>query len=118
DLVANIMSWKKITHLPVENEGGEFVGLVTIRELLRHISTRMPDDAPADVKDIMVSKVPTVQGDTLTTDAISMLRKHDMTCLPVVDEKGKLIGIVTDRDFVNITDHFLQEFVQQEQNLE
>lgn len=114
DLVANIMSWKKITHLPVENPKGEFVGLVTARELLHHISTRLPDDPPASVCDIMVQKVPTVTGDTLTTDAISMLRKNDITCLPVLDGGSKLIGIVTDRDFVNVADHFLHEFVAQE----
>lgn len=116
DVVPNIMSWKEIHHIPVENEKGEFVGLVTIRQLLEYYVTRLANGEPTPVKAIMATKVHTVTEKTLTTEAISMLRKYNITCLPVLNDDGKLIGIVTEKDFVNVADHFLQEFMHQQSN--
>ncbi|MEM0997074.1 MAG: glutamate-cysteine ligase family protein [Bacteroidota bacterium] len=113
DLVQNIMSWKDITHLPVENAKGEFVGIVTARELLNYYANRMPGDEPVAVKDVMIpkSRVIVIDEDVLTTDAITLLRKNNISCLPVLNAKHELIGIVTERDFVNVADHFLHEFL-------
>lgn len=38
ELAADIMSWERIRHLPVEDEGGKLVGLVTSRSVLRHFA--------------------------------------------------------------------------------
>ena len=111
DLLPNIMVWKDISALLVENESGNMVGMVTASQLLNHYVTRLTDKSSATVKDIMLRDIPTVTEETLTTDAISIIRKHNITCLPVVTEKNELIGIVTERDLVNVADHFLQEFV-------
>lgn len=113
DLVPNIMSWKNLGHVPVENESGKLVGLVTSGMLVKYYSTQLCDinkESPS-VKEIMVTKVITVSPETLTVDAISLMRKHKIGCLPVVAEGKKLVGIVTERDFVNVADHFLREFL-------
>lgn len=113
DLVPNIMGWRGIRHVPVENDKGELVGLLTMGRLLHHYTTLIPSDdgSSASVKDIMQSKLVTVTEETLTVDAIAMMRKHDIGCLLVVKNKNKLVGIVTERDFVNVADHFVREFV-------
>lgn len=113
DLVPNIMSWKELAHVPVESVDGKLVGLVTSGMLVKYYSTLLCDDkeSPA-VKDIMLRKVISVRQETSTVDAISLMRKHNIGCLPVVTEDKKLIGIVTERDFVNVADHFLREFVE------
>src|SRR6185295_19948016 len=38
ELAADIMSWERIRHLPVEDEHGNFVGLVTSRAVLKHFA--------------------------------------------------------------------------------
>ena len=114
DLVQNIMNWKNIQHIPVENDQGEFVGMVTSTQLINYYATRQPELEAVPVKKIMTKKVFTVKEETLTTEAISMLRKNNISSLPVVDDDGKLIGIVTEKDFVNVADHFLQEFLAQQ----
>ena len=38
ELVADIMSWERIRHVPVEDDAGKLVGLVTSRAVLRHFA--------------------------------------------------------------------------------
>lgn len=113
DLVPNIMGWRSIRHVPVENDKGELVGLISMGRLLNYYATRIDakDASSTCVKDIMVKKLITVDEETLTADAITLMRKHNIGCLPVVKNKNILVGIVTERDFLNVADHFLQEFV-------
>lgn len=41
ELAADIMSWERIRHLPVEDENGKFLGVVTSRAVLRHYARKM-----------------------------------------------------------------------------
>lgn len=112
DLIPNIMTWKNINHLPVENEDGKLVGIITSSDLVRYYSTRLSlsDGDGSTVKEAMIKDVITISPESLTMDAISIMRKHQISCLPVVNNKNELVGLVTERDFVNVADHFLQEF--------
>lgn len=116
DLGPNIMTWKDIQHLPVENAKGDFVGMLTVGNLIAYYARRVPNAEPESIGDIMTpkSKLPFVTEGSLTTDAITLLRKNNITFLPVLNGKGELLGLVTDRDFVNVADHFLQEFMEQQ----
>ena len=111
DLVPNIMSWQNIRHVLVENDKGDLVGLVTSGMLVKYYSTRTEKEAKnkVTVKQIMLKKPVTIPPEMLTAEAISLLRKRGIGCLPVVKDK-KPIGIVTEHDFVNVADHFLEEF--------
>ncbi len=114
DIVPNIMNWRQIRHVLVENDKNELVGLLTSGNLIHYYSTRLTDETQeALVKDVMIKKPICVTPDTLTKDAISLMRKHKIGCLPVVRSKKELIGIVTEHDFVNVADHFLQEFLKE-----
>jgi CBS domain-containing protein len=116
DLAPNIMSWKDIHHLPVENARSEFVGMLSVRNLMAYYSKRVPDSESQSVGEIMtpLAKLIVVQEGSLTTEAITLMRKNKLTCLPVLNSRGKLMGLVTERDFVNVADHFLQEFMEQQ----
>jgi CBS domain-containing protein len=50
--------------------------------------------------EIMTSPVVTVEPDLPLKDAIRMLDKHDITAMPVIDEQQRLIGIVSEADFL------------------
>lgn len=41
ELAADIMSWERIRHIPVEDENGKFLGVVTSRAVLRHFARRI-----------------------------------------------------------------------------
>jgi CBS domain-containing protein len=110
-LVAEIMDWRRIRYMPVENSKGELVGLISSRMLLRHFARHLVDpneDPPVvTVKDLMIEKPVTVAPETSILDAMNKMREHRIGCLPVVKNK-ELVGIITEMDFLRITSRLLE----------
>lgn len=100
DLAASVMDWRHIRHVPVEDDEGGLVGLLTHRGLLRLMSNRSVSNAkkPLTVSEIMVSNPTSVTSTTPTLEAIEIMRLAKIGCLPVVDD-GQLVGIVTSMIF-------------------
>lgn len=103
DLAASLMDWRHIRHVPVEDNDGNLVGLVSHRTLLRMVGQGMrgKDRTPVAVKDIMICDPITVAPQTPTLEAIETMREHRIGCLPVV-ENGRLVGIITERDLIRV----------------
>lgn len=101
DFAASVMDWRHIRHVPVEDGDGRLVGLVTHRGVLRMISSgnRAAKVGPVTVRDVMVVDPVTVSPSTSSLDAIEIMRRHRVGCLPVV-EGDQLVGIVTSYDFL------------------
>ena len=108
EYVANIMDWRNIRHVPVENEAGEVTGLVCSKNLVRHFSKLNNNGEEKSVKDIMCTEILSIGSDTSIMDAITLLRKNKIGCLPIV-EQGRLVGIVTETDFVRVLGEVMQE---------
>lgn len=108
DLVTNVMNWRKIHHVPVENEEGEVVGLISSADILKYYCKKDEADDDLTVNDIMMANPITVTPETSTIDALKLMRKSNMGCLPVVKDK-KLIGILTEFDFVYMAEHLFEE---------
>ncbi|MCS6904383.1 MAG: CBS domain-containing protein [Bacteroidia bacterium] len=109
----NVMNWRQIRHLPVENPKGELTGLITMELILQKFDTlASPEGSLLVVKDIMIKEVICTTEDTLTIDAIALMEKNHISCLPVVNKNNHLVGIVTEHDFLNVANHFLQEFIE------
>ncbi len=110
DLVANMMDWRRIRHVPVEDNSHRLVGLVSYRALLRVLARDMPhgQDNPLAVRDIMQRKPITISPDMPTTKAIATMRNAAVSCLPVVED-GRLVGLVNESDFVAIAGQLLED---------
>lgn len=102
DLAASVMDWRHIRHVPVEDEDGRLVGLVTHRDVLRLLARGVAARAEAGltVRDIMKKEPLTVAPATPTLEAVELMRSRGVGCLPVV-EGGVLVGIVTAKDFLD-----------------
>ena len=102
DLAASVMDWRHIRHVPVEDENGHLVGLITHRALLRLLSrgTQSQNSKPLTVREIMVTDPVTVSSTTPTLEALELMRQNRVGCLPVVDD-DQLVGIVTSYDFLD-----------------
>jgi CBS domain-containing membrane protein len=108
-LAEDIMRFKHIRHLPVVDDAGRLVGLVSHRDLLRaQISSltglteaqrRARQDA-VRVRELMTRDVWTVHPETLASVAGQTMADHRYGCLPVVDAQRVLVGIITERDFL------------------
>jgi CBS domain-containing protein len=110
ELVAEIMDWRRIRYMPVENNKGELIGLISSRMLLRHFARcgKMNKQSGATiVSDIMIEKPVTVSPETAIMDAMLKMQEQRIGCLPVV--KGKeLVGIITEMDFLRITNRLME----------
>lgn len=115
DLVAHLMHWKHIRHVPVEDSQHHLVGLVTNRSLLRLFQDGMAFGAsePIPVRQIMQRDVVTCTPETSTLDAIQMMRENGIACLPVVSEDRKLVGIVTEHDFLEVAGELFEKVLSE-----
>ncbi len=58
----------------------------------------------------MCTDVVVVTPDTPTIEAVELMRKHDVSCLPVVGVEGELVGIMTERDLVRLATPLIRSF--------
>ncbi len=110
DLVASVMEWKQIRHIPVEDREHRLVGLISYRSLLRLVA-RGHDPQPGTqipVSAVMRRNPTTIGPDVSILRAIAAMRQHRVSCLPVVRD-GRLMGIITERDFMNMAAELLEE---------
>lgn len=116
DLVRSLMTIKHIRHVPIVNQDEEFVGLITHRDLLAQTISELADigqeeqesiDHHIPIANIMKTDVITVAPDLDLCSAISLLLENKYGCLPVIDDK-RLVGIVTEADFLKLTYNLLK----------
>jgi CBS domain-containing protein/gamma-glutamylcysteine synthetase len=113
DLAAHVMDWKHIRHVPVEDSDNRLVGLVSHRALVRLMARALTEglDRTVLVGEVMARQVVTVNPETATLEAFEMMKRHQVSCLPVVDQNHRLVGIITERDFMGISGRLLERFL-------
>ena len=111
DLAASIMDWERVRHIPVEDERHKLVGLVSYRALLRVVSGDRCGNGKESipVSEIMHRDPVWVRPETPTLEAITLMKEHGTACLPVVNEEHKLVGIVTEHDYMRIAGKLLED---------
>ncbi len=109
EFVARLMDWQKIRHVLVEDAQHRLVGLVSHRTLLRHMAERKErPEGGVPVGKIMVEDPISISPDRPTLDAVKLMREHEIGALPVVRE-DRLVGIITEQDFIQIAGNLLDE---------
>lgn len=110
DLAASVMDWRHIRHVPVEDEKGWLVGLVTHRALLRLLNCGVSSQKTnlLTVREIMIPDPLTVCSTTPTLEVLELMRANKVGCIPVVDD-GQLVGIVTSFDFLDASARLFKE---------
>ena len=101
EMVARVMEWRDVRHVPVEDEEGRLVGIVTHRSLLRILADRLPGGVEEliAVRQIMNPDPVSVAPTTPVAEAVELMRRRRIGSLPVVED-GRLVGIVTVYDFL------------------
>jgi CBS domain-containing membrane protein len=107
----------RFRHVPVVGSDGYLIGLLSLRHVLRALPSPFEPDADARkgailskyrVGDIMARGVKTVSASTPLAEAGQLMLEEKRDCLPVVDEDGRLIGLVTVSDYLRLAVRFLK----------
>jgi acetoin utilization protein AcuB len=98
----------RIRHLPVVDQDGSLIGIVSDRNILKHLSPWLsraqstsassPLPKRLRVNDIMSSTTITVRGETTLAEAAGLMASKRINCLPVVENDQQLVGILTTMD--------------------
>ena len=95
-----IMSENKIGGIPIVDNGGKLVGILTNRDM------RFEKDMKRKVTEIMTyEKLLTAPKGTDLKQAEKILEKYKIEKLPVVDKQGKLVGLITFKDIQKVKSH-------------
>lgn|SRR5512145_2720468 len=100
-LAESLLRLGGIRHLPVV-KGGRLVGLLTHRDVLRSGQFGRPAARTLPVSEIMTRELTTVRPAMPLSQAARLMLERKFGCLPVCDEEGRLVGIVTEADFVRL----------------
>jgi CBS domain-containing protein len=105
---AAVMAERKLKRLPVVDEQGRLVGMVSRYDLLKTVAEglrqrpaepiELPEGAPATVGAIMLREVPTVHRDTPLAETLDRLLETEKRRAVVVDDANRVVGIITDGD--------------------
>jgi len=110
ELVANLMVWRHARHIMVEDNEHRLAGVVTNRTMLKYIAKGDSREDPhkSIIKEIMYPNPITVSPETATLDAISIMRKNKISCLPVL-KNDRLVGLISENHFMDITRQLMEE---------
>jgi CBS domain-containing protein len=89
--------------LPVVDEGGMLVGIITDRDICIAIGTRNRPASTILVEGVMTRSVETCQADDDVNVALGRMKDRRVRRLPVLDDRGKLVGILSLNDIVLAT---------------
>lgn len=116
--LAGILVKQRIGALPVLTARGRPAGLVTEADLLRKEQLQQDPDgqhsmhlsyrarraiATAETAGEIMSRHPvTVRPDATAAEAARLMDRHQVSCLLVVDEGGRLLGVASPRDLLRV----------------
>ncbi len=95
--VVKLMNERNIGSIIVVNEEGRAIGVFTERDLLRLIANNANLDA-LTVGDVMTRDVIVLNEDASLIKAVHIMAKHGFRHLPIVDEDGRVVGVISIRD--------------------
>jgi CBS domain-containing protein len=108
DLADDVMKLGRIRHMPVL-DGERLVGVVSQRDLLAASLSKALDFEVKErrvflksvaVGEVMTRDPVTVSPETSAGEAARLLVRRKIGCLPVVDAKGVMVGLVTETDLL------------------
>lgn len=107
--VCEMMLWRKIRHLPIEDNKGKLVGLVSSRTLLRHMTDQKKSGSKkvVSISEIMIKDPITIHPEANILDAMRLMSDNKIGCLPVCNG-SELVGIITEKDFLRVSSRLME----------
>ena len=97
---ASLMKSEDVGLVPVVEGSGNLVGVITDRDIAIRVVAEGRDASSATVRDAMSSSVRTCKEDSSVDDVMEVMGSEQVRRVPIVDERGSLVGIVAQADVV------------------
>ncbi len=109
DFVIDLIKWKDLSIIPVENTKGKLIGVVTPERIFDIKSKRNKKEKKkiTSVSDIMNKKPVVIDHDATVLEAMKMMQKKKSSYVLVV-QKEELVGLLTERDFAQISGRLME----------
>jgi acetoin utilization protein AcuB len=100
---------RRIRHLPVVDEEGRLVGILTDRDIRYHLSPRLgtlsennTDRASMQRRVHMVMSRQVIVGTAEMTiaEGARLMVRHRLGCIPIIDPDSRIVGIITTTDYL------------------
>jgi CBS domain-containing protein len=78
------------------------MGIVTERDVARMVGFSAKFFTDMAVSEVMSKPLITINSDTSVKDAIALMEQKDIRRLPIVDNKGQMVGIITAKDIFKV----------------
>ena len=100
--VLRTMSERRFRHMPVTDEDGRLIGMVSQRDLIVVSSGPAGAEAEHPVSKLMRTQLDTLDVTCCAAQAARHMLRSKRSCLPVVDSERKIIGILTEADYLRL----------------
>jgi CBS domain-containing protein len=94
---ARLMSTEDVGSVPIV-EGGRLVGMLTDRDITVRVVAEGKDPQSTTAGDVASRDVVSVDPQQNLDEALRLMAQHQVRRLPVVEEDGRLVGIVAQAD--------------------
>ena len=109
DLIADLMIWKRLRYMMIEDDDGKLVGIITAKRIMKELAQlrlRQSKKTPL-IGDLMQQDLITIDPESSIKEALKLFRKHKIGCLPVVRDQ-QLIGSITDGNLMDIATRLIE----------
>jgi CBS domain-containing membrane protein len=99
------MAERRFRHMLIFDDAEGLLGLVSQRDLLaaaHAADLRIDSDDSRPISELMHRSIDTVRPECCAAEAARYMLASKHSCLPVVDEIGALVGILTEADFLRL----------------
>ncbi len=100
--MASMISHHNIGALPIVDDHGNLCGMISERDIVRALALDGHAALSLKASELMTRDVVTCKPKATYEQARKLMLKHRIRHLPVVDEKGDLIGMLSQRDLVTL----------------
>ena len=102
----------QIGSLPIRDASGEFIGMVTDRDIVIRCIADGADAASTPASALATGNLVTVAADTDIDEVLAVMREHQVKRMPVVDD-GTVIGMISESDLArHVSEDKIAHFVQ------
>ena len=110
ELVANLVEWRRVRYVPVEDDSKHLIGLISMRMLFREFNDIVHNKGSSSkaVEEIMIKNPVTIHPEASILEAVDIMGSRKIGCLLVV-KNNRLVGMITEANYMTITARLLKQ---------